>query len=38
MAMAKPRDLEEMVDLPGIGSAKLGRYGEAFLGVIRATV
>jgi ATP-dependent DNA helicase RecQ len=38
MAMAKPRDLEEMVDLPGIGSAKLGRYGKAFLEIIRATV
>jgi ATP-dependent DNA helicase RecQ len=38
MAMAKPRGLEEMVDLPGIGTAKLGRYGKAFLAVINATV
>ena len=38
MAMAKPRDLEAMVDLPGIGTAKLGRYGKAFLAVINATV
>ena len=38
MAMAKPRDLEEMTDLPGVGAAKLSRYGQAFLSVIRATV
>jgi len=38
MAMAKPRDLEEMVDLPGIGAAKLSRYGKAFLEIIRAAV
>ena len=38
MAMAKPRDLEEMVDLPGIGTAKLSRYGKAFLAVINAAV
>jgi ATP-dependent DNA helicase RecQ len=38
MAMAKPRDLNAMTDLPGVGTAKLGRYGQAFLDVIRATV
>ncbi|MGN6158031.1 MAG: DNA helicase RecQ [Devosia sp.] len=38
MAMAKPHDLDEMVDLPGIGTAKLSRYGKAFLAVIRASV
>jgi len=36
MAMAKPRDLEEMIDLPGVGTAKLQRYGAAFLKVIAA--
>jgi ATP-dependent DNA helicase RecQ len=38
MAIAKPRDLDEMVDLPGIGAAKLSRYGKAFLEIIRTTV
>jgi ATP-dependent DNA helicase RecQ len=38
MAMAKPHDLDAMTDLPGVGAAKLSRYGEAFLSVIRATV
>jgi ATP-dependent DNA helicase RecQ len=34
MAMAKPQSLDAMVDLPGIGQAKLKRYGEAFLAVL----
>jgi ATP-dependent DNA helicase RecQ len=38
MAIAKPSDLDEMTELPGIGAAKLSRYGRAFLEVIRATV
>jgi len=38
MAMARPRDLGEMTELPGVGTAKLSRYGQAFLSVIRATV
>jgi ATP-dependent DNA helicase RecQ len=38
MAMARPRNLDAMTDLPGIGAAKLSRYGKAFLAVISATV
>jgi ATP-dependent DNA helicase RecQ len=38
MALAPPRDFEAMTDLPGVGAAKLSRYGQAFLDVIRATV
>jgi ATP-dependent DNA helicase RecQ len=34
MAEAKPQDLEALARLPGIGEAKLRRYGAAFLGVI----
>jgi ATP-dependent DNA helicase RecQ len=36
MALAKPQSLEAMVDLPGIGQAKLNRYGQAFLAVLVA--
>jgi ATP-dependent DNA helicase RecQ len=35
MALARPHSLDAMAGLPGIGDAKLGRYGEAFLGIIR---
>lgn len=31
MAAAKPQSLDELAALPGVGSAKLQRYGEAFL-------
>jgi len=36
MASAKPRDLDSFARLPGIGSAKLTRYGRTFLDVIAA--
>ncbi|GLQ54853.1 DNA helicase RecQ [Devosia nitrariae] len=31
MATAKPASIADMMDLPGVGRAKLDRYGEAFL-------
>lgn len=31
MAAAKPQSIDELAALPGVGSAKLQRYGEAFL-------
>src|SRR5690606_12630745 len=34
MAMEQPRTLEELMALPGIGQAKLERYGAAFLAVL----
>jgi ATP-dependent DNA helicase RecQ len=36
MAMERPQTLEDMHDLPGMGEAKLRRYGEAFLLVLQA--
>jgi ATP-dependent DNA helicase RecQ len=36
MALAKPTSLDQMIDLPGIGQAKLERYGAAFLAVLAA--
>jgi ATP-dependent DNA helicase RecQ len=36
MAMERPRTLSDMRDLPGMGDAKLRRYGEAFLSVLEA--
>ncbi len=36
MAEARPATLDEMANLPGIGKAKLERYGESFLVVLRA--
>ena len=36
MASAAPRSLGELETIPGIGAAKLKRYGEAFLRVIAA--
>ena len=36
MAEARPSTLEEMAALPGIGQAKLTRYGESFLAVLKA--
>ena len=35
MTAAKPRDAGEMAEVSGVGRAKLERYGEDFLGVIR---
>ena len=34
IARARPRHLQELARLPGVGRAKLERYGEAFLGVV----
>jgi ATP-dependent DNA helicase RecQ len=36
MAAARPQALEAMAELPGVGRAKLERYGPAFLAVIQA--
>ncbi len=34
MAKIKPKDLEELANISGVGSMKLEKYGEVFLGVI----
>ena len=34
MAVARPRSLDAMALLPGVGAAKLERYGEAFLAIL----
>jgi ATP-dependent DNA helicase RecQ len=31
----RPRDAGELLDISGVGQAKLQRYGEAFLNVIK---
>jgi ATP-dependent DNA helicase RecQ len=36
MATDNPRTLRDMHDLPGMGEAKLARYGEAFLAILRS--
>ncbi len=36
LAKRRPRDFEELLDVPGIGESKRERYGEAFLAVIEA--
>jgi len=36
MASARPATLEAMAELPGVGQAKLERYGVRFLGVVQA--
>jgi superfamily II DNA helicase RecQ len=36
MALARPRNLHDMEELPGMGTTKLDRYGAAFLKVIAA--
>ena len=36
MAARRPRSLAELADVPGVGAAKLARYGEAFLEVVNA--
>ncbi|MEQ1900119.1 MAG: DNA helicase RecQ [Devosia sp.] len=35
MALSRPRRLDELAELPGMGSSKLERYGAAFLKVVR---
>jgi ATP-dependent DNA helicase RecQ len=35
MALAQPRRPHDMLNLPGVGQAKLDRYGEAFLAVVQ---
>jgi ATP-dependent DNA helicase RecQ len=37
MAAAQPKSLDEMAEVPGVGQAKLARYGERFLKVIQAS-
>jgi superfamily II DNA helicase RecQ len=34
MALARPRSLTDMEELPGMGATKLDRYGAAFLKAI----
>ena len=36
MARRRPRGLDRMAEVPGVGAAKLARYGDAFLPVIAA--
>ena len=36
MALARPRSLRDMEEIPGMGTTKLDRYGAAFLKVIAA--
>ncbi len=36
MALRKPRDLVDMAQIPGVGQAKLERYGDGFLAAIAA--
>jgi ATP-dependent DNA helicase RecQ len=38
MALAVPRHPHDMLNLPGVGQAKLDRYGEAFLAVVARQV
>ena len=35
MAALRPSSLRAMAEVPGVGAAKLERYGDAFLEVIR---
>jgi len=37
MALQRPRSAEQLLGLPGIGRAKVDRYGKSFLAVIAAT-
>jgi ATP-dependent DNA helicase RecQ len=38
MAETRPRSMDEFAALPGVGAAKLERYGTMFLDVINETV
>jgi ATP-dependent DNA helicase RecQ len=35
MAVERPRTIDEMISLPGVGQAKLERYGRSFLAILR---
>ena len=35
LASARPRDLGELAGIPGFGEARIRKYGEAVLGVLR---
>jgi len=35
MALRRPLTLDQFADLPGVGSAKLTRYGERFIAALR---
>jgi ATP-dependent DNA helicase RecQ len=37
MAARRPRSPSELADIPGVGEAKLARYGKAFLEVINGS-
>jgi len=34
MATERPRSRKELLEISGVGQAKLERYGDAFLGII----
>jgi ATP-dependent DNA helicase RecQ len=36
MAARRPRSIDEFAEIPGVGAAKLARYGQAFLKIINA--
>ena len=36
MAMERPQTLDHLIGMPGVGQAKLERYGAEFLAVLRA--
>jgi superfamily II DNA helicase RecQ len=38
MALGRPGSIADMAELPGVGDAKLRRYGDAFLDVIRTVI
>ncbi|KKC38158.1 ATP-dependent DNA helicase RecQ [Devosia epidermidihirudinis] len=38
MALAQPRHPHDMLNLPGVGQAKLDRYGDAFLAVLAKVI
>jgi superfamily II DNA helicase RecQ len=35
MALRRPLTLAQFADLPGVGQAKLARYGESFISALR---
>jgi len=36
MARRRPASVDDMADIPGVGSAKIARYGAAFVAVVRS--
>ena len=38
IAIRKPKNIEEMSSISGVGVSKLARYGESFLGIINSSV